>query len=380
MERRIKYICYYDRQEAEIKRNCCQAAVHKLDYIFEALNANGIGIDIVSASECVEPRWIFVGNRYSKSGNNTLRLFASFGKRDNPVFRVLNRWFVSMQFFFYLLFKMRKGEEFIVYHSLGYARLISLAKKIKKFHIIGEIEEIYQDVHPYSKAVCRAEYRFIENCDKYIFPTQLLDEKLNRNAKPSLVVHGTYKAEPVRNERFDDGKIHVVYSGTFDPDKGGAAAAIAAAAHIDNPDYHLHISGFGNKKDTELVERMIDEAASESICGITFEGLLDRERYIRLLQKCRIGLSTHNPTAIFNATSFPSKILSYMANGLHVVSPRIEAIERSAVGDYLCYYDRQTPEDIAKAILTVNAEEDYDSRTIIRDLDKKFKSRLGSFL
>ena len=54
MNKRIKYICYYDKQNAKIKRNYVLAATNKLDYIFSALNAIGIGVDIISCSGCVE--------------------------------------------------------------------------------------------------------------------------------------------------------------------------------------------------------------------------------------------------------------------------------------------------------------------------------------
>lgn len=54
--------------------------------------------------------------------------------------------------------------------------------------------------------------------------------------------------------------------------------------------------------------------------------------------------------------SFPSKIITYMANGLRVVSANIRSVKSSLVGEYLTYYDNNTPEDIAKAIMTINKE------------------------
>jgi hypothetical protein len=107
---------------------------------------------------------------------------------------------------------------------------------------------------------------------------------------------------------------------------------------------------------------------------------LTGEAYIEFIQSCDIGLSTQDPNAAFNATSFPSKILSYMANGLKVVSIRIPAIEQSAVGDMLFYYDEQTPEQIAKAILSVDMSAEYDSRKLILELSKKFQCDLEKLM
>lgn len=378
MDKRIKYICYYDRLNAEVKRNYVLAAVNKLDYMFSALNANDIGVDIISVSECVETKWLYDGNHKLNIGMNTLRLFASFGKRDNAICRVLNRWFITIQFFIWLLTHLKRNEQVIVYHSLGYVKILLLARKIKHFRIIGEIEEIYQDVKSYTPSVCRAEYDFIHNCEKYIFPTSLLDKKLNQFGRPHLIIHGTYKAENDRSERFDDDKVHVVYAGTFDPNKGGASAAIASVVYLTS-NYHVHILGFGNKRDTEEILKKIEEVSAISKCTITYDGLLKGEDYIRFIQKCHIGLSTQNPEAAFNATSFPSKILSYMANGLRVVSIRIEVVECSAVSKYVSYYNNQTPEEISQAIMNVDINNEINSRNIISELDIQFKKQLSNF-
>ena len=45
-----------------------------------------------------------------------------------------------------------------------------------------------------------------------------------------------------------------------------------------------------------------------------------------------------------------------MANGLRVVSANIRSVKSSLVGEYLTYYDNNTPEDIAKAIMKINKE------------------------
>ena len=91
-------------------------------------------------------------------------------------------------------------------------------------------------------------------------------------------------------------------------------------------------------------------------------------------------MSTQDPSATFNATSFPSKILSYMSNGLQVVSIQIEAIKHSAIGDKIHYYTEQTPRHIAEAIVSASESVSIDNRTIIEQLNKEFISHLASLL
>ena len=44
----------------------------------------------------------------------------------------------------------------------------------------------------------------------------------------------------------------------------------------------------------------------------------------------------------------------YLANGLRVLSVRIPAVENSAVGGILYYYDKQLPQEIANAIMDID--------------------------
>ena len=144
--------------------------------------------------------------------------------------------------------------------------------------------------------------------------------------------------------------------------------------------YHIHILGFGSNEEVEKIKKIIKETEKKSKAKVTYDGLLKGEEYINFIQNCQIGLSTQNPDAQFNATSFPSKILSYMANGLRVVSIRIRVVEKSDIGNFIYYYDEQTPQNIANAIKNVNFDDNYDSRKLILKLDEQFLKDIKSIL
>lgn len=373
----LKYIAYFDLPNSKIERNYVTSASNKLEYIARTIASHGIPVQIISASEVTEKKFRFYsGESKYVSENITLKLEPSFGG-SNKFLRIIRLIWSCVYLFIYLILHTKKGEDVIVYHSLGYYHTILWAKYIRRFRLILEVEEIYTDVSQQTNYFRNLEHSMFKNADAFIFSTILLNDLLNKNGKPYVIINGTYQAEPQIVDKFDDGKIHVVYSGTFDIRKGGALAAINATSHLSN-NYHMHICGFGSAQDTTLIKDAISITSMTSIATITYEGLLKGLDYIQLLQRCHIGLSTQDPTATFNNTSFPSKILSYMCNGLQVVSIRIPAVENSSVGKFLTYYNNQSPDAIAHAIESVKFT--IEPRSIIRNLSEVFSKKIINLL
>ena len=104
------------------------------------------------------------------------------------------------------------------------------------------------------------------------------------------------------------------------------------------------------------------------------------EEYLKFIQKCQIGLCTQNIDAAFNTTSFPSKILSYMSNGLEVVGVNIAAIKNSKVGQYIQFYNVPDEKEIANAILNINLNNKTNNVDVVKELDKEFKEDLKDML
>lgn len=372
----IYYIGYYSPQDNQQTRKIILSAVNKMDYIINTINSLGDSQTIVSCSETKEKRG-YMGEEIQLKDNINLKTFRTFG-RKNAFTKLADMVFIKLQMFFYLLKRLKKDDIMLVYHSPYYCNTVKFLRKIKKCRLILEMEELYSDVSG-DKKLRGKELSVCRSADAFIFPTELLNAAVNCKGKPFSVIHGTYNVENERERIFNDGKIHVVYAGTFDPRKGGAVAAIAAGEFLPEK-YHIHILGFGSDKEKADIKNQISEVSKKTKATVTYDGLLSGEEYIRFIQSCDIGLSTQNPDAEFNSTSFPSKILSYMANGLRVVSIKIPAIEKSAVGNYMYYYQKQTPAEIAEAIKSVDLNDDYNGREIISNLSDKFCNNLNSIL
>ena len=62
------------------------------------------------------------------------------------------------------------------------------------------------------------------------------------------------------------------------------------------------------------------------------------------------------------------------------MSIRIPAIEGSAVGKYMYYYDEQTPQKIAAAIMAAGSDDGYDGRAVLKTLDMAFQEDMKKVL
>lgn len=384
--KKIYYIGYYSDPSDERKRKTAPAADTKMDYIISSLKK--VGYDVEVLSFCVDDdRKSFFEKKpgYEIEKNGTRVVFFTNYTSKFRILRVIGRALSWIKIRKYLCNKCLGNEsKIVIYHSLGLLKVIDLFDKKKKRFIL-EMEEIYADVIGKTK-VRKKEIAAAHKANAYIFPTRMLNSEINNENKPYVIIHGTYQVEMDRKCRVfnrdlqtgGDKTIHCVYAGTFDPRKGGAAAV--AAAEFLSVDYHIHILGFGSDEEIRNMKDYISQVAKKSTAKVSYDGLLTGEDYIKFIQSCDIGLSTQNPDAAFNATSFPSKILSYLANGLRVVSIRIPAIEQSDIGDKLFYYDEQTPDQIANAILSVDMSQEYDSRRLIEQLSECFERELAEVL
>ena len=373
----MKYLCYYDSIEHKSEeRDYCLSATNKIDYIISVFNKIGINIDIISASRCRKTN-TKGKNRVENIGEkNTLRLFKSTG--GNKIIRIFDKIFHTLRFFFWNLKNIKKNETVICYHSLNYYKQIKLLKKIKKFKLILEVEEIYSDVTN-NKKLRDKEIKYLNIADGYIFPTEVLNTKVNVNNKEFLILYGTYKVEKEIECKKNDDNIHLVYSGTLDPRKGGAITSVLITRYLPK-NYHVHIIGFGSDEQIMKIEELIKDTNKKSKAYVSYDGLKYGKDYIQFLQSCDVGLSTQNPKANFNDTSFPSKILSYMANGLRVVSIDIPVIRNSKINEYIYYCLEYEPKKIANTITKIEYEKNYNSRKIIKKLDEEFTENLKKYI
>jgi hypothetical protein len=377
--RLVKYIGFYINDINNITRNGSIAASNKMDYITSAINELGYKVEIISPSWFADKSRLYSKSYKFDSSDTKSIVFAPSFIANNKLTRYLRTLLSKLWLLKYILLNSKEDEDIIVYHSLALINTIKIAKMIKKFNLILETNEIYSDVIKYPNYIVKNEYRIFKEADKFIFSTELLNKKLNILNKPYAINHGTYFVEKDRGLRFQDGRIHVVYAGIIDSQKGGAITAAVAAQYLDS-NYHLHIIGFGNENNICELNDLISNISKKTECTLSYDGLLKGEEYITFLQKCHIGLSTQTSIGSYNETSFPSKVLSYLSNGLRVVSIRIKAIDQSKISDIIYFYNQDAPEEVANAIKDIDISESYNSKEKISELHTLFLRDLENLM
>lgn len=344
-----------------------------MDYVISVLEKNTNQLIVVSPAQ---------------ENKNTERKSVDFRKRTeiylpsyrnyNIFLRLLDKIKRKVDLYKELMNILDNGDNLIVYHSLAYIDVLKKIRKKKDINLILQVCEIYADVLE-DKKLKNKEINWIQTADKFVFSTKELEKMLNVNKKEYTVCMGMYRYNAKKYiPQFNDDLIHIVYAGTFDSRKG-VMEAIHAGEYL-NENYHLHILGFGSDEEVSIIKKLISDVLKKCQCKITYDGLKTGDDYIDFIKSCDIGLSPQNVITAFNDTSFPSKILSYMSNGLRVVSVEIPVIKNSSVGKYLYFYKNQDPKEIAQVIMNIDLNDGNNSKKIIDNLDCNFYNDLKNLL
>lgn len=371
----MKYIANYDTPEfKEEHRSINLAASNVMEYIANVLSTIE-KVEIISPSRTLSEKGILKSRKVNISDDISLKLPFTFGVKSK-IGRMFSILWIQTWLLWFLLFKCKRHESIVVYHSAAIMHVVKLAKRLKNFHLVLEIREIYSDINDnISKTV---ERNYFQIADKYIFATQLLNDKINLSDKPYVIAPGIYESKMLKHQnKWNDGKIHLVYAGNFRRAKGGAIASILIAEHL-TPEYVIHILGSGDDNSISEIKNLINVQNKKNKGKVAYDGLLYGDEFNAFLHKCDIGLSTQDPSGTFNESSFPSKILTYLGNGLEVVSANIPAVSESPVGKYVYYYSKHEPAVIAETIKGIGTIKNRSD--VLNKLNDKLREDLHKLL
>lgn len=276
--------------------------------------------------------------------------------------------------FFYLLINAKRTDTVLVYNTQLFSVPVRLAKRLKRFKLILEVEEIfYMDERNATDVKRRPlEETLIQAADAYVVASDLLAQRVAKQ-KPCAVIYGGYAVPPQHTEKLNDGKIHVVYAGGIDSLRRVDRAVRAFALLPEQ--YRFHILGFGSVEDMDNLKKHIDEVNAEAgFEKVEYAGCLNGKEYDMYLQSCHIGLNMQTIGTSIETVAFPSKLSSYMSHGLDVVSGKLESVINSPLAEGITFYSENCEKDIANAILTCKKHSSDEQIRLIQRIEERFIS------
>lgn len=371
---KIKYIGFHHCFNPKLKKNFGFAATNKMDYVAKVLHE-----DLKFDVELISPSW------YSRDATTISKQRNKFFNKifytkslptNNKYVGILNILFNNIWLLFFLLLRTKKNEKIIVYHSPWLSLPIIIAKEIRKFKLILEVEEIYAEVWSISKFFKKVEQLIINNADYFIVVSEGLGKMLP--SKPKVVLYGSYWANKVDNYTVKNEKeLKVVYCGAIDPYLGGAFNLVKSAFRL-NDNISIHILGYGSASDLLLLNNIISEVNRQTKNEtVKFHGLLQGKEFTDFLQGCDVGINPQNEGHHMNS-AFPSKILTYFSNNLKVISTNVEGVKKSFLADKIIFTKDDCLESISNSLNNFDKLKiEIDNHKLIYELELNFIKELG---
>lgn len=383
MKNTVHYFCFGVDDRTKDKLTYFPSAQPKIRYIIDTLKKSEYKINMVSS--CSIKNIGFFKRRTNIIDHQEKHTYFTSFKTSFELINKVSVLFSFIQVLLYMLFFVKKNDLVVVYHSLFYLIPMGILKKIKHIKFILEIEELYSFLSEKNRKFWDKEIDLINSASAYLLVNDLIDEKISRGSKQAVISYGNYSVpSSLKYEIFEyEDYTNIVYAGVIENIRKAAFMAIESARYL-NVNFRIHILGFGNEEDISNLKEKIRNINSElNTEMVIFHGSMSGDHYHKFLQACDIALSCHiyDESMIASADyTFPSKIITYMANGLSVVSTDIRSVRNSELGKYITFYRENSPSEMAKAILSLSDFTQVNMREEIKKMDEQFVLDLGELL
>ena len=383
IKKRVYYIGLYSDLISgnNVERDVSPAAVDKMNYIAETIVSNGHELEILSPSWLKNKKFTFCSGRPTFNKGKIVVKYAPSFSTPFRITTLLSQCLSLLWLFWNLLCKVNKDDIVLVYHSVILYWPVLLAKKVKRFNLILEIEEIY---HLFTNCSARNENALISLADSYIISNILLTNyfrnKGNKN-QSYTVLYGAYKMlEIPKKERKGDDLIKVVYAGVIEEQKRGAFNSVLCSEKLSNK-YRVFIIGFGSTEVINKLQMEIDRVNNEAgIVKCEYLGVKHGLDYDNFLFNSDIGIIPQASDEAFVNFGFPSKILSYLSHNLRTISSKLECVATSEFADYVVMVPAYSPENFANAIMEVDLQAPFNAIDKINEANHRFSKELEGLL
>lgn len=380
----IKFVVFYDLDEyASENRNNPLSSRNVVDYITECLAELGNQIEIISPAE-TKKHGQYYRARSTKTVSDVKVTLGPTKCSANKYLNLLYKLFTRIWFICYMLTHTKKEDVLFLWHQIPLIKSMTIFLKLCpwKNTRVWCVGELYQKVllNKLSDKRKREEISFIESGDKYILSTSGIGKYVNIDEKESIILPGSLRvAADSKSEKFDDGKIHIVYSGVLNEHKG--VNQVMELPKYLTAEYHIHLMGWSAEECfIEQMKKKVKEINRLNKAQISYDGILLGREYDAFLKKCHIGLCLQNTDNEYNDCSFPSKILAYFGAGLRVICSDVSAVKESEIAHLIYFCGTNDPKRVADTVKMIPKEKSSDEVDALKRLSTKFKKELEELL
>lgn len=377
----IYYIGYYSGLDNPNDFFEFPSSNSKMNYIISVIRRLNFNLSVLSLGFPKSYNYFYKKTRTINLDEKTEFVFISTISFFFPFLAFISKAWLYLQVITFLLFKVKKNDIVLVYHSFLLTKIIGFCRKLSKFKLVYEVEEIYQAVNQNSTYLIEKEINSLKNADGYILVNDIISNRLQLIDKPFVICYGSYIKKDNIVNLTSDKNVNLVYAGFLGGEGSDVALAIETIKLLPS-NYFLNILGYGNEDNIRTLNRKIKSInAINDIEKVKYFGCLTGKEYDNFLAKCHIGLSTRVLVDEFSDFTFPSKIMVYLSNNLIPVSSKIKCIEDSQVSSLVVFYDENSPESVAQAVSSIDIKKfNSDYSSLISDLDVKFVENFNEML
>ena len=349
--KKVYYIGWYIADEDKDKFVGNVPGNLKMHYVVDQLKRSGHTPEIISFVKKKGSTGVYMN--INKTSQECKLTYLTGIRGNSRILKKMDFLIKKIIFTYYFLFNFSAEDTLVLYHSVELTLLVAKLKRLVKRNVIIEVEEIYGYSAVTDRPWVEDEIDSIKKMDLHICVNDGIPQGLKLETGKFVVSLGVGNIPTRTIDRFNDGKIHVVYAGTIEMKKLGAMTAVESAKFL--PDYYiLHILGFGSEENMKKLKLKISEVNNDvGSERIKYDGYKSGKELDDFLFSCHIGLSSIVMRPNFANNSFPSKVITYMCHDLSVVLGYAEAFYDVPMSRGWQFYHEYTPEKIAEAITKV---------------------------
>jgi glycosyltransferase involved in cell wall biosynthesis len=182
--------------------------------------------------------------------------------------------------------------------------------------------------------------------DGFIFLTEQMNRRVNKNRKPYIVLEGHVDAEPSeisKNEKWETltGKKIVIYAGSI-VKLYGIQNLTEGFLKANIPDAELWIYGDGDYRD-ELI------ALAKQNKTVKYKGIRSNQEIVACEARAALLVNPRPSAPEYTKYSFPSKNMEYMVSGTPVLTTKLPGMPKEYY-PYIYLLEEETAEGVAQSL------------------------------